>query len=182
MFTPGPNVILLTASGARFGFRPTMPHILGVVVGVGITAGLTGLGIGTLLISRPGLELGLKLAASAWILRMAWQLWRSGAAPDAQSHRGRPFTFLEAVLFQWINPKIWAIALAAAAIHGADLGPVEEARRLALAFSGLNLFVCLFWTAAGAALAYLLSRPGAWRIFARFMAIGLAVSALMVFL
>ena len=57
LFSPGPNVILLTASGARFGFKPTIPHVLGVAAGVGIIAALTGLGVGALLSARPGLEL-----------------------------------------------------------------------------------------------------------------------------
>ncbi|EPX82460.1 LysE family translocator [Salipiger mucosus] len=94
LFTPGPNVILLTASGARFGIRPTLPHLFGVVVGVGVTAGLTGLGIAALLRQAPMLELGLKIAASLWILWMAWgRLDRRPAPQDRKRaaddlHRG----------------------------------------------------------------------------------------------
>jgi len=181
LFSPGPNVILLTASGARFGFRATLPHVFGVAAGVGITAGLTGLGIGALLLAQPALATALKLAAAAWIGWMAWALWQSSAKGEAKA-RARPFTFLEAVLFQWVNPKVWAIALAAASGYAAGLGPWGEAQRLALAFSGLNLFVCLFWTFAGSLLALLLTTPTAWKIFARVMAAGLAASAVMVFL
>jgi flagellar motor component MotA len=71
--------------------------------------------------------------------------------------------------------------MVAAAGYGAGLDPLAEAQRLAVAFSGINLFVCLFWTFAGTLLAYLLTSPLAWRIFARVMATGLALSALMVF-
>lgn len=181
LFSPGPNVILLTASGARFGVRPTLPHIVGVAVGVGITAGLTGLGIGALLLAQPALTLALKLIAAGWILWMAWQLFRSALGPQAKG-RDRPFTFLEAVLFQWVNPKVWAVALAASAGYGAGLSPSGEALRLATAFSGLNLFVCLFWTYAGSWLTYLLTTPGAWRSFTTIMALALAASAVMVFL
>ena len=113
LFSPGPNVILLTASGARFGLRPTIPHILGVAFGVGITAGVTGLGIGTVLAGWPTLALALKILASLWILLMAYRLWH--ATPAALSAKDRPFTFVEAVLFQWINPKVWAVAFAATA-------------------------------------------------------------------
>lgn len=74
LFSPGPNVILLTASGARFGFRRTVPHILGVALGVGVIAGLTGLGLAALLFSLPGLGMALRLVAFGWILWMAWQL------------------------------------------------------------------------------------------------------------
>lgn len=181
LFSPGPNVILLTASGARFGFQRTIPHVLGVALGVGVIAALTGLGIGALLETLPALELALKLAAAAWILWMAWKLWTSTGAAKA-SGKDRPFTLLEAVLFQWVNPKIWAVALAAATGFPSDLAPLAEAARLATAFSGTNLFVCLFWSFAGSLLAYLLKTQAAWQAFTRFMAALLAVSAGMVFL
>ena len=181
LFSPGPNVILLTTSGARFGFRATLPHLVGVVAGVGLTAGLAGAGIAALLVARPWLELVLKTAAAGWILWMAWQLFLSTRRP-AVAARARPFTFFEAVLFQWINPKVWAVALAAAAGYGAGLAPQAEALRMASAFSGINLFVCLFWTGAGAALALLLNTPRTWQIFTTTMAAGLALAAVMVFL
>lgn len=181
LFSPGPNVILLTASGARFGFRRTVPHIAGVVVGVGITSGLTALGIGALLLAQPALTMALKAAAAAWILWMAWALFQTTRRPEVQE-RDRPFRFHEAVLFQWINPKVWAVALAAASGYAAGLPPMLEAARLASAFSGINLFVCLFWSAAGALLAVLLNSPAAWRAFTTIMAALLAFAALMVFL
>lgn len=180
LFSPGPNVIMLTASGARFGLKRTLPHVAGVAIGVGITAGLTGLGIGALLHAAPALTTTLKLIASAWIAYMALSLWRSSAA--AQSTHDQPWSTLKAALFQWVNPKVWAVAIAAAAGFPSDLSPPLEALRLGLTFSTLNLSVCLFWTIAGSALAHLLTTPKAWTIFARVMAIGLASSAVMVFL
>ncbi len=181
LFSPGPNVILLTASGARFGFKPTLPHVLGVAAGVGVTSGLTGFGIGALLLAQPALAFILKVVAVAWILWMAWKLFHSTMGPEAEA-KERPFTFIEAVLFQWVNPKVWAVALAASAGYGAGLSPTGEALRLATAFSGLNLIVCLFWTFAGSLLTYLLKTPRAWQIFTTLMAAALAISAVMVFL
>lgn len=181
LFTPGPNVILLTASGARFGFRASLPHVLGVAAGVGVTAGLTGFGIGAVLLGVPQLTLVLKLMAFGWILWMAFQLARRARRPQA-SGSDRPFTFVEAVLFQWVNPKIWVIALAAASGYGAGLSPGGEAMRLAATFSGINLFVCLFWTKAGDLLTVLLTTPTRWAFFLRGMAAFLAISGLMVFL
>ncbi|ARE40640.1 Transporter, LysE family [Rhodovulum sp. P5] len=181
LFSPGPNVILLTASGARFGFRRTLPHAAGVVIGVGVTSGLTGLGIGALVLAQPALTVALRVLAAGWILWMAWKLL--GAARQAKGQTGdRPFTFAQAVLFQWVNPKVWAVALAAAAGYGAGLGPWGEATRLATAFSGLNLFVCLFWAFAGSLLSVLLSSERAWRLFMGGMALALAASAGLVFL
>ena len=177
--SPGPNVILLNASGARFGFRPTLPHIFGVAVGVGITSAVTGFGVGSILQAQPALTLVLKVIACLWILWMAWQLWNSD--PSQQKAGERPFTFLEAVLFQWVNPKVWAVALSASA-YVAHLPATEQARQLAMTFAGLNLLVCLFWTAAGAALSFLLKNPTAWRVFMRIMASALAIFSVMVFL
>ncbi|PQO24696.1 LysE family translocator [Rhodobacteraceae bacterium WD3A24] len=181
LFSPGPNVILLTASGARFGFRRTLPHLGGVVAGVGVTSAVTALGIGALLLAQPGLTLALRVAAAGWILWMAWTLFMSTRRPQVAA-RARPFRFHEAVLFQWVNPKVWAVALAAASGFSAGLPPWQEAARLAAAFSGINLFVCLFWTGAGTLLALVLATPAAWRAFTTVMALLLAASAAMVFL
>ncbi|PTX58048.1 threonine/homoserine/homoserine lactone efflux protein [Litoreibacter ponti] len=181
LFSPGPNVILLTASGARFGFRRTLPHVLGVAAGVGITSALTGFGVGAVLLSLPALTFALKIIAAAWILWMAWKLFRSTRGPQAEG-RDRPFTFIEAVLFQWVNPKIWVIAMAASSGYAIGLTPVQEALRLGTAFSGINLFVCLFWTFAGSLLTALLAEPRLWRAFMSVMALALAASAAMVFL
>lgn len=179
LFSPGPNVILLTASGARFGLKPTIPHILGVAIGVGIIAGITGLGIGALLEAAPALKIGLQIVACLWILYMAWNLWNATARK--QEANDRPFTFIEAVLFQWINPKIWAVALSASSFV-TDLPIQTQITSLALAFSGINLCVCFFWTSAGHLLSYLLQNETAWRIFIRIMAVALAVFSIMVFL
>ncbi len=181
LFSPGPNVILLTASGARFGFGRTVPHILGVALGVGVIAAVTALGIAGLLFRLPGLDLVLRLAAFAWILWMAWGLARRARPADTNAD-DRPFTFLQAVLFQWVNPKIWAVALAASAGYPSGAGPLAEALRLGSAFSGINLLVCTFWTIAGGLLAQLLQSPSAWRLFNLGMAALLALSGLMVFL
>jgi threonine/homoserine/homoserine lactone efflux protein len=181
LFSPGPNVILLTASGARFGFRATLPHVFGVAVGVGVIAALMGLGIGALLLAQPALALVLKLIAAGWILWMAYALIRASDLSGGKAG-ARPFTFWQAVLFQWVNPKIWAVTLAAAAGYGIGLTPAGDAQRLAAAFSGINLFVCLFWSFAGALLALLLTTPRAWTVFRLCMSAALAGSAVMVFL
>ena len=160
LFSPGPNVIMLTASGARFGFRRSLPHLFGVVLGVGVIGAVTGLGVGALILANPALALVLKSLAAAWILYMAWTYFNATRRPAAQARDdGQPMTLLQAALFQWINPKVWAVAFAASAGYGAGMGPVMESARLATAFSGVNLFVCLFWTSAGALLTTLLSSP-----------------------
>ena len=180
LFSPGPNVILLTTSGARFGFRASLPHLLGVVVGVGITAGLTGAGIGAALAAAPRLELALKIASALWILYMAWGLWQSN--PKEKKATDRPMRFHEAVLFQWVNPKVWAVAMAAASGYASGGSALFEGLRIGSAFSGINFGVCLFWTSTGALLTYLLATPLAWRIFNRTMATALAAFSVLIFL
>ncbi|HEV8036229.1 LysE family translocator [Yoonia sp.] len=179
LFSPGPNVILITTSAARFGFQRTMPHIIGVVIGVGIIAAVTGIGIGALITAQPALGGVLKIIAGLWILWMAYNLWR--ADPLKRRETDKPFTFLQAILFQWVNPKVWAVALSATA-YVATLAPMQQALTLATTFSSLNLGVCIFWAVAGSLLAYLLKNPAAWRIFMRVMALALAGFSVLLFL
>ena len=182
LFSPGPNVILLTTSGALFGFRATIPHIFGVAAGVGVIAAASSLGVGAILLAYPVAALVMKIAAASWILYMASTLWRAKPADPKARQVAKPFTFLQAVMFQWVNPKVWAVSLAAAAGFGAGGTLLTEALRLSSAFSGINLFVCLFWAAAGTALARLLTTPRAWNIFRKTMASALALTAAMVFM
>lgn len=178
LFSPGPNVIMLTASGARFGFRATVPHLLGVALGVGVIAFVTGLGLGALVDSAPKLRIVLMIVASLWILWMAWKLWH--AKPVEARDTDRPFTFVQAVLFQWVNPKIWAVATSASAMI--TLAPLAQATTLGITFSSTNLCVCLFWTYAGSLLKTLLADPLKWQVFMRIMAVALAIFSGLVFL
>ena len=179
LFSPGPNVILMTASGARFGFQRTIPHIIGVALGVGVIAAVTGIGIGALVAAQPGLRIVLKVIACLWILYMALNLWR--ADPAKSRDTDRPFTSIEALLFQWVNPKVWAVAMSATA-YVATLTPFQQAMALATTFSSINLGVCTFWAIAGSVLSYLLTNVVAWRIFMRVMALGLVGFSLLLFL
>jgi threonine/homoserine/homoserine lactone efflux protein len=153
-----------------------------VVIGVGITAGITAMGVGAAITASPVLNTVLKLAAGAFILWIAWGIWKASSKPRTMGDGDdTPLSFIGAVLFQWINPKVWAVAFAASAGYGAGGTMLFEAARLGFAFSSVNLGVCLFWTAAGALLTALLTRPMAWKIFLRGMAVLLALSVLLVF-
>jgi threonine/homoserine/homoserine lactone efflux protein len=180
LFSPGPNVVMLTASGARFGFRATLPHLLGVPIGTGLLAGASVLGVHSILFALPMMELTIKTISALWILWLAWQLIHARRAKSQD--RGRPFTFFEAILFQIVNPKVWAVALAASAGYSIDLNIWAEAARLFLGFSMINLFVCLFWTSAGHLLAGYLQNPVIWRTFMTIMATLMASSAALIFI
>lgn len=178
--SPGPNIVMLIASGARFGFRRTLPHVIGIAGGVSITAGLTGLGLGALMLRYPAVSFTLKLIAASWIFYLGYKLYKSLNAPEAES-TDRPFTVLEAALFQWVNPKVWAVALAAGAGYGLGQPPLQEAFRMAIAFGGVNLMVCLFYTGAGNGLGRLFNTPALWHRFMTVMAILMGLSGLAVF-
>ena len=180
LFSPGPNVVMLTASGARFGFRATLPHLLGVPIGTGLLGAISGLGLGTILLTAPTLKFTFQIIAALWILWLAFRTAQAGRAAKSED-RGRPFRFHEAILFQAVNPKVWAIALAASAGFGMGLSTPLEAFRLFIVFSTINLAVCLFWTSIGHMLSSTLNDPKVWRIFMTTMAGLMAATVVMIF-
>lgn len=180
LISPGPNVVMLTSSGARFGVRETWPHLLGVVIGTGVIGGLCGLGIGAVIASQPQLRFVLQCVSFAWILWMAYRLLFPRTETTTQPME-RPWTFLQGAVFQWVNPKIWAVALAASSGYSAGFGPLGEAARVAAGFVCVNFFVCVFWTYSGALLSALLNNERRWVTFRAVMAALLALSAIMVF-
>lgn len=180
LFSPGPNVVMLTASGARFGFRATLPHLLGVPIGTGLLGAISGLGLGTILLAAPTLKFTFQIIAAIWILWLAFSTAQAGRAARSEDS-GRPFQFHEAILFQAINPKVWAIALAASAGFGIGLSTSLEAFRLFITFSTINLAVCLFWTSIGHMLSSTLNDPKVWRIFMTTMAALMAATVVMIF-
>lgn len=181
LISPGPNVIMLTSSGARFGVRATWPHLLGVVIGTGVIGGVCGLGIGALIVSQPQLRFVLQCVSFVWILWMAYRLLFPKSNTQTQDME-QPWTFVQGAVFQWVNPKIWAVALAASSGYSIGLGPMAEAMRVAMGFVCINFFVCVFWTYSGALLSALLNNETRWFYFRAVMAGLLALSAILVFL
>ena len=120
LFTPGPNIILLTISGAKFGVKDTYPHLFGVVIGTGILAALSSLGVNSIILNAPILEPILKVISISWIMYLALQLIIKDYIENGET-KSRPFKFSEAVLFQLINPKLWALTLSASAGFSLDV-------------------------------------------------------------
>ena len=181
LFSPGPNVVMLTASGARFGFRRTLPHLLGVPIGTAVLAAVSGFGVGASLLSIPALKLVFQLLASAWILWLSFKTARAGRI-GRTADQDKPFTFIQAIMFQAVNPKVWAVTIAAAAGFGSDLSPAMEAARLSAVFFGLNMLVCFFWTTTGHLLSRLLQSEKTWRIFMLTMAFIMACTVALIFI
>ncbi len=104
-FTPGPNNVMLTASGANFGMARTTPHMVGVVIGYAVLLRAAGGGLGALIVAFPAIQMALKIVGAAYMLWLAWKVANAGKADDESGSDAQPLTFLQAAAFQWINPK-----------------------------------------------------------------------------
>ena len=182
--TPGPNNAMVTASGATWGFRRTVPHMLGISLGFPAMLVAVALGAGEVLRARPWLHEALRWAGAAYLLWLAWKIGTAepeppGAAearaPD-RSGGSRPLSFTQAALFQWVNPKAWVIALGAVAAYttAAGSGLAAQAAVLALVFLLVTLPTVALWTLVGVGAARVLRTRRALRAF------NLAMAALLV--
>lgn len=175
-FTPGPNNIMLASSGATFGLRRTWPHMLGVTIGFPVMVLLVGMGLASLLLASAWLQLGMKIAASAYLLWLAFQIGRSHSMSDKTA--SKPMTFAQAAGFQWINPKAWLIAVGAISAYTSGSGPRLYLQVAIIAL--ISLLVCmatsLTWTLCGAAIRRWLRHPMALRTFNIAMALLLVAS------
>jgi threonine/homoserine/homoserine lactone efflux protein len=171
--TPGPNNILLWASGAAFGLRRTVPHILGTAVGLGTMALASAAGLAALVAAVPALAFAMKVAGSAYLFYLAWQIARAGDLVAGRSTR--PLTLLGAAAFQLVNPKAWVFALGAVTTFRPASLPALTG---SLAVAGVMMAVIVpsatIWAAFGGALGRLATRETASRVVALVLA-GLVV-------
>ena len=187
--TPGPNNVMVAASGATFGFRPTMPHILGISVGFPVMVALVAVGAGGPLHEFPWLQQTLRWVGGAYLLWLAWRI--ASAAPVAAGEdgraraerRGRPMTFWQAAAFQWVNPKAWVIAAGAVVTYADGSGAAfwAQAGLLAAIFLATTILAVAMWAGIGAGVARILRTPRALRRFNLAMA-GLLVLSLVAML
>ncbi|MEW9804964.1 LysE family translocator [Mesorhizobium sp. ZMM04-5] len=150
--TPGPNNLMLLASGVNFGFRRTVPHMLGIGGGFLSLLLAVGLGLGTLLAAFPALHLGLKVAGGAYLLYLAWRIAASRSMGQGAEAGERPMTFLEAAAFQWVNPKAWVMAVSAMAVYASPADPFLSVLIVAAAFAAVNVPSVSVWAGFGTAL------------------------------
>lgn len=159
--TPGPNNFMLMASGVNFGFRRTIPHMLGIGVGfLSLLLGV-GFGLGAVLGAYPALHMALKIAGGAYLLYLAWRIAmaRSIASADDGDEEARPMTFLEAAAFQWVNPKAWVMAVTAMAVYTSPQAPFLSVVLVAVAFAVVNVPSVSAWAGFGVALRGFLADP-----------------------
>ena len=179
--TPGPNVIMVTASGATYGFRPTLPHLLGIALGFPVMVLAVGLGLGAVFQSAPALHDGLKVVGSAYLLYLAWRI-ATAERPREGKAGGRPLTFLQAAAFQWVNPKAWVIGVSAvSAFSTLELSPLANAAIIALVFGAMAFPCSAVWAGFGTAIGRLLTSPRALRGFNLAMGALTALSVVLIF-
>ncbi len=175
--TPGPNNVLVTANAARHGLRATLPHMLGISLGFAAMIVLVGLGLAGLLTATPLLATALRWIALAWLLRLAWQT--ATAKPPGSPGGQLPFGFRAAVLFQWVNPKAWLLALSiASAWVQPDAPALPQLLAIAGVFALVNMPCALPWALLGTGAARVFTTPRAMRRFNIAMAVLLVASML----
>ena len=174
--TPGPNNLMLMASGANFGLWRTVPHMLGISIGFSVMCLLVGLGLAGVFLAVPVADMVLRLVSILYMLWLAWKI-AGAAAPGKGGAAGRPMGFWGAAAFQWVNPKAWAMALGAITLYAPDRSLVALGL-VALVFGLVNLPTVSLWAAAGQGLARVLTSPARLRVFNWTMA-GLLVASLL---
>ncbi|MBF6617200.1 LysE family translocator [Pollutimonas thiosulfatoxidans] len=173
--TPGPNNVMLTASGASFGYRRSLPHMLGITLGVAIMLLLVGAGLGTVFEAMPGLYVALKYIGAVYLLYLAWRIARAGAV-EAGETAGKPFTFLQAAAFQWVNPKAWIMAVGIIATYMPREPFLSNLITAVIVLSLINFPSISLWTLCGSAVRRALRKPAAIQWFNRCMALLLVAS------
>jgi threonine/homoserine/homoserine lactone efflux protein len=175
--TPGPNNVMLATSGANFGFRRTLPHMLGINSGVAVLTCVVCLGLGTVFTQFPQVHSVLKVVGALYLVYLAWKL--AGASVAESSARARPLSFVEGAAFQVVNPKSW---MKAATIATVFMPPGMDAVQAALLVSVVGVVVGLplisVWTLFGTAIGHYLSSPRRLRIFNGVMGLSLLALAI----
>lgn len=173
--TPGPNNMMLLASGANFGFRRTILHILGISFGLGVMVVAMGWGLAGVFRAMPILHEILKWVGAAYMLWLAWKIATATGITD-KTAGGRPMTFLQAAGFQWLNPKAWAMALGAVTTYAPEDGGHAAVLLVAAAFMLVGAPCSAAWAGFGQGLRRFLDRPAILRAFNVGMALLLVAS------
>jgi threonine/homoserine/homoserine lactone efflux protein len=176
--TPGPNNVLLWASGAQFGFRATIRQVLGTAVGIGSLALIVAAGAGALVTLVPQVGLAMKVGATIYLLYLTWQV--AGARALERGELGHPLGVMQAAAFQAINPKAWIFALGAiSAFRPAQFPVLPGSLLVALTMATVVVPCAALWAGAGGALSRLLSGPRSRRAVS--LALALLLAATIVF-
>lgn len=177
--TPGPNNTMLLASGVNFGWSRTLPHLTGVSAGLFFILLLGTLGVQQWLFQIPWLREMVKWLGSAYLMYLAWRLFIAGSSTSGPlKTKPRPMTLIEAAMFQWVNPKVWAMVFGFFSAYVPAQSHLYEAVLLCVVFGLVNLPCIGLWAFAGDRLNFWLREGKRIFWFNRFMALLLLVSVL----
>ncbi len=146
--TPGPNNLMLMSSGVNFGFKQSIPHLLGVGIGFTLMIALVGLGVIQVFDSFPLSYEILKVFSIVYLIYLAFKIALSDSTIENKPSNTKPFTFIQAALFQWVNPKAWTMALTAISIY-APSKSLASVLLVALIFGLINLPCISSWIVLG---------------------------------
>lgn len=164
--TPGPNNVMLTASGANYGFLRTLPHIFGILGGCFLLFAGIALGLGLLFERYPAVQMLLRVVGSAYLLYLAWRIATAPPPDLRRGGEGRPLSFWQAAAFQFANPKAWVMGLALMAGFLPSGGDTLVNALLLAGFAELVALPCIaLWAGFGTAIGRWLHTPQAWRRF-----------------
>jgi threonine/homoserine/homoserine lactone efflux protein len=152
--TPGPNNVMLLASGVNFGFRATLPHMFGISLGFLVLILAIGFGLAEIFARMPWLYAVLKWAGASYLLYLAWRIATSGPPDDTnpKSHSAKPLSFMGAAAFQWVNPKAWVMALSTFSAYVPASSGASAIVTAAVLFATISLPNLGIWTLFGTVL------------------------------
>jgi threonine/homoserine/homoserine lactone efflux protein len=175
--TPGPNNVMLTASGATFGFRRTVPHILGVCAGFSVVLLGVCAGLDVIFTRWPEIQTVLRWVGAAYLVYLGWRILRSGEAKAG--HTRKPLTAVEAAGFQFLNPKVWVMTVTAAALFlPRELSPLAACVYMVAVMAIVNLPCITVWALFGSSLRGFLAKPTGRMAFNAAMAVTLTITAI----
>tara|TARA_A100001015_G_scaffold260747_1_gene305739 strand:+ start:1596 stop:2201 length:606 start_codon:yes stop_codon:yes gene_type:complete len=180
--TPGPNNIMLMASGTNFGFRKTIPHILGINIGYSMLTFSLGIGLMEVFNLFPLIKIILKSLCSGYLVYLSYRIATSSTSTDKnEKQKSRPFSFTEAMLFQWVNPKGWTMALSAITIYS-PTNALSGIILVTVAFSITNFPCQCLWTLLGQQFRKLMSSSFKLKMFNYIMAGLLMLTLIQIFI
>ncbi|MBL4806364.1 MAG: LysE family translocator [Rhodobacteraceae bacterium] len=172
--TPGPNNLMLLASGVNFGVVRSLPHMIGISTGFVLMSLILGLGLVQLFDRYPSIHLALKILSVAYMLWLAWKI-ANASAPKTENSGAKPLSIWQAAAFQWVNPKAWAMATTALTVY-APTGDFRTVAMVSVIFGCVNFPTISFWVILGQNFRKVLSNPRNLRVFNITMALLLVAS------
>ncbi|WP_026316660.1 LysE family translocator [Actinokineospora enzanensis] len=177
-FTPGPNALLLLSMGARFPLRLALPAAAGVAIGIPSVVMVVGAGLGEAFNAVSWLRLVMHILATLYIAWLGWQILRMGTPKDATAAttEGKPVGLWQAAALQWVNPKVWTMAVGAVSAYSLEGNPVVGALLIGAVFAVISVPAVVTWTLFGVGIRHWLTSPARLTIYKVVMTAALVVS------